>query len=70
MIVIFYDFFFLYCYYNSLRIIQHQNFKITAFLMYFVVFLTQLYLSKCFFFNIYKTAILNAIFTKMVSKCV
>ena len=37
--------------------------------MYFFVFLAQLYLSE-YILKIYKTAILNAIFTKMDSKCV
>ena len=61
--------FLIYCY-KSLRIIQHQNFKIKRISYAFLCFphpaiFKQIYLKK-----IFKTAILNAIFTKMDSKFV
>ena len=61
-------FFLLYCY-NSLRVIQHQNFKINRISYVFLCFPHPAIL-KHMYLKTYKTAILYDILTKMDSKCV
>ena len=55
--------------YNSQRIIQHQTFKINRIISVFLCY-PHPAIFKQIHLKIYKTAILNAIFTKMDSKCV